>query len=36
VSEAQEGKNKALARRFFEAQAKEDLDALEDLLAPTS
>jgi ketosteroid isomerase-like protein len=28
------GTNKALARRFFEAQGKGDLDALEKLLAP--
>jgi ketosteroid isomerase-like protein len=28
------GKNQALARRFFEAQGKGDLDALEKLLAP--
>jgi hypothetical protein len=27
-------KNKALVRRFFEAQGKGDLDALEELLAP--
>jgi predicted ester cyclase len=33
VSEAQE-KNKALVRRFFEAQGKGDLDALEELMAP--
>jgi serine phosphatase RsbU (regulator of sigma subunit) len=34
VSEAEE-KNKALVRRFLEAQAKGDLDAVDDLLATT-
>jgi serine phosphatase RsbU (regulator of sigma subunit) len=33
VSETEEN-NKALVRRFFEAQAKGDLDVLEELLAP--
>ncbi len=33
MSEVQE-KNKALVRRFFEAQGKEDLDALEKMMAP--
>jgi len=33
VSDAEE-KNKALVRRFFEARAKTDLDALDKMLAP--
>jgi serine phosphatase RsbU (regulator of sigma subunit)/predicted ester cyclase len=33
VSETQE-QNKALVRRFFEAQTKEDLDVVDELLAP--
>ncbi len=31
---AQEEQNKALVRRFWEAVAKGDLDAIDDLLAP--
>jgi serine phosphatase RsbU (regulator of sigma subunit)/predicted ester cyclase len=34
VSSEVEEKNKALVRRFYEAQGKGDLDALEELLAP--
>ena len=33
MSEAQE-KNKALVRRFLEAQAKGDLDAVKEIMAP--
>jgi hypothetical protein len=35
VSEVQE-KNKALLRRFIEARARADLNAMEEMMAPTS
>jgi hypothetical protein len=35
LSEAQE-RNKVLVRRFLEAQAKGDLDAVKEMLAPPS
>ena len=35
MSEAQE-RNKVLVRRFLEAQSKGDLDAVKQMMAPTS